>query len=124
MTSTDRRRFLAALTVAGGAGLAGPALAEAGAGSAQENAMPELIRPPKLKPGDTLALVSPSNGSFLKQPYDVAIESLQALGLRVREAPHLRGHYGPYGGTDAERAGDLNAMFADPEIKGIIAMTG
>ncbi|MDE2566113.1 MAG: LD-carboxypeptidase, partial [Burkholderiales bacterium] len=83
-----------------------------------------LLRAPRLKPGDTVGLISPSGATFERAPYGWAIESLQAMGLQVREAPHLRGRYGSLGGTDAERAGDVNAMFADPAVDGILALGG
>jgi muramoyltetrapeptide carboxypeptidase len=113
----DRRQFLA---TAAGAAAAGPAAAASAAAAAR----PALIRARRLRPGDTLALVNPSGAVFERAPYDVATESLQALGFQVREAPHLRARYGHFAGTDAQRAGDLDAMFADPGVHGILAMTG
>jgi muramoyltetrapeptide carboxypeptidase len=83
-----------------------------------------LLRPPRLKPGDTIALINPSNAIYEREPYRLAAESLQALGFRVREAPNLRARYGHFAGTDAQRAADVNAMFADPSVHGILALTG
>jgi muramoyltetrapeptide carboxypeptidase len=114
MTSHPRRHFLAALAAAGGAA----------ALPVPEPLMSPLLLPPRLKAGDTLALVSPSNATALRAQFELAIASLRALGFQVREGAHLRSRYGAYGGTDAERAADLNAMFADPGIQGIVAMTG
>jgi muramoyltetrapeptide carboxypeptidase len=85
--------------------------------------MPTL-RPPRLKRGDLVALINPSGAIYERAPYAVAIESLESLGFRVREAPHLRARRGPFAGTDAQRAADVNAMFADPEVRALIAMTG
>ncbi|MBC7938285.1 MAG: LD-carboxypeptidase, partial [Chitinophagaceae bacterium] len=82
------------------------------------------MRPRRLHSGDTVALVNPSGAIYERAPYDVAIESLQALGFKVREAPHLRARYGHLAGSDAQRAADVNAMFADPGVHGILAMTG
>ncbi len=83
-----------------------------------------LLRAKRLKPGDTVALINPSNAIFEREPYRTATESLQALGFKVREAPNLRARWGPYGGTDAQRAADVNAMFAEPSVHGILALTG
>jgi len=83
-----------------------------------------LLRPPRLKPGDTLALINPSNAIYEREPYRLAAESLQALGFQVREAPNLRARHGHFAGTDAQRAADVNAMFADPAVQGILALTG
>ena len=110
--STTRRSFLAAGAVAGATA---PALAQ-----------PRLaaIRPRRLQPGDTIALINPSGAIYEREPYAIATESLQAMGFKVREAPNLRARHGQFAGTDAQRAGDVNAMFADASVHGILAMTG
>ena len=86
-------------------------------------ALPQL-KPARLEPGDTVALVSPGHAVFERQPFTVARESLEALGLQVRESPNLRARRGQYAGTAQQRADDLNAMFADDSVHGILAMNG
>jgi len=116
--TTSRRSFLAAGAISGLAGTANaatPALAQP---------RPTAIRPRRLQSGDTLALINPSNAIYEREPYAVATESLQAMGFKVREAPTLRARYGQFAGTDAQRAADVNVMFADPSVHGILAMTG
>ena len=93
------------------------------AATSQASRLPTL-RARRLQPGDTVALINPSGAIYERAPYGVAIESLQALGLKVREAPNLRARYGHLAGTDAQRAADVNAMFADPGVHGILAMSG
>ncbi len=93
-------------------------------GGARAQAAPPLLRPPRLRPGDTIALINPSGAIYERAPYQIATESLQALGFKVREAPNLRARYGHLAGSDAMRAADVNAMFADPAVHGILAMTG
>ena len=83
-----------------------------------------LFRARRLRPGDTVALINPSGAVYERAPYEIATESLQALGFKVREAPNLRARYGHFAGTDAMRAADVNTMFADPSVHGILAMTG
>lgn len=83
-----------------------------------------LLRAPRLKAGDTIGVFNPSKAVFERQPYELAIEGLQALGFKVREAPHLRMRHGRFAGTDAQRASDVNAFIADPSIAGLLAMTG
>ncbi|WP_269531489.1 LD-carboxypeptidase [Chitinimonas sp. BJYL2] len=117
MDHSPRRRFLQQIALAAGA-----AALPAASHAAQHTS--GLLLPPRLKAGDTLGLISPSNATYRREPLTVAIESLQALGFKVKEAPHLRSRYGQFGGTDTERVGDINAMFADPEVHGILAMTG
>ena len=109
---TGRRDFLAATAAVGWAG------------AAYAQARPPLLRASRLRPGDTIALINPSGAIYERAPYEIATESLQALGFKVREAPNLRARYGQFAGTDAQRAADVNAMFADPAVHGILAMTG
>ncbi|WP_299342231.1 LD-carboxypeptidase [uncultured Pseudoxanthomonas sp.] len=82
------------------------------------------LLPPPLNPGDTVALVSPSGAT--DEPFDLQLaqEAMEALGLKVKVAPHLASRYGHLAGNDAERAGDLNAMFADRGVKAIICARG
>lgn len=120
--STDahgaRRRTL----LRGAAGLAlGAGLAGRGAFAAER--LP-LVKPPRLKPGDTIGLINPSSAIYERGPYELATETLQAMGFRVREGAHLRARHGQFAGTDAQRAADVNAMFADPGVNGILALTG
>ena len=109
-----------------GAALAATALALplAGAGPAQAATPRGRVLPRPLNPGDTIALVSPSKAT--DDPFDLqlASEAMQALGLKVKLAPHVDSRRGHLAGTDAERAGDINAMFADPEVKGIVCVRG
>jgi muramoyltetrapeptide carboxypeptidase len=100
----------------------GPAVAQ-GPGPALARALP-LIKPPRLAPGQTIGLVAPSGAVYEPGPRELAIESLQGLGYRVVEGRHLRARRGQFAGRDVERAEDLNAMFADPQVHGILALTG
>lgn len=113
--SLQRRHFVSAL--AAGATAAVPATTSAASAPA-----PLLAR--RLSPGDTLGLVSPANATYEREPLQLAVEALQALGFKVKLGQHVRGRYGQFGGSDAERAADINAMFADGGVAGIIALTG
>lgn len=119
--SLRRRDFLP--TSAAALAAATTPLASAAAPAA-EAPRPALLRPRRLQPGDTVALVNPSGAIYEREPYERAAENLRALGLQVREAPNLRARYGHFAGSDAQRAGDINAMFADPGVQGILAVTG
>ena len=123
MPST-RRHFITANAVAAGTvGTVGNP-GWAASPSAQAAQRLPVLRPRRLQPGDTIALVNPSNAVFERLPYVLATEALQALGFRVLEAPNLRARYGPFAGTDAQRAADINAMFADTGVQGVLALTG
>jgi muramoyltetrapeptide carboxypeptidase len=85
---------------------------------------PAPIRPARLREGDTIGLINPSGAVYERAPYEITHETLQAMGFRVREAPNLRARYGHMAGTPEQRASDIHAMFADPAIAGILAVTG
>ncbi|MGA1372608.1 MAG: S66 peptidase family protein [Pseudomonadales bacterium] len=82
------------------------------------------LLPAPLRRGDTVALIAPATAAFQQDDLDIARESLEALGLRVRIGAHARDRHGSLGGLDADRAADLNASFADPEIRGIFPVRG
>ncbi len=91
------------------------------------NALPAplpLIRPRRLREGDTLGLVNPSGAVYERAPYEQTREALKALGFQVREAPHVRARYGHMAGTPEQRASDLHTLFADPAVAGVLAITG
>ena len=83
-----------------------------------------IKKPSKLLQGDTIGLVSPSGAVFNNEPIDVAIESLEKFGLNVKVSKHLRERYGHLAGTDRQRASEINDMFEDRSIKGIICLRG
>lgn len=77
----------------------------------------------KPRPGDTVAVVSPSSGlpGILPMPYELGLRRLREdFGLDVVEYPTTR----RMGCTPAERAADLHAAFADPRVKAVIASIG
>ena len=82
------------------------------------------ILPPALNKGDTIGVVSPSATLFEELPFQFAREVIQALGFKVKMGKHVNDRYGHLAGTDKERAADLNNMFADPDVKGIICLRG
>lgn len=82
------------------------------------------LLPMPLDPGDTVALVSPSAATDERLGLQLTQEAMQALGFKVKTGAHYAARRGHLAGTDAERAGDLNAMFADPEVKAIVCVRG
>ena len=83
-----------------------------------------LIRPRRLQPGDTLGLINPSGAIYERGPYEQTHETLRALGFRTKEGANLRARYGHMAGTPQQRADDIHALFADPGVAGILAVTG
>lgn len=89
-----------------------------------ESSYDNKLLPPRFKEGDTIGIISPSSAIFETEPYQIAVETFEAMGLKVKLGEFVHNRYGHLAGTDEERAGELNAMFADPEIDGIIALRG
>src|SRR5690606_41792519 len=94
-----------------------------GGGSAFAASRGRLL-PRPLDPGDTVALVSPSSATDERLSLQLAREVMEALGFKVKTGEHYAARYGSLAGTDAQRAGDLNAMFADPSVRGIVCVRG
>ena len=83
-----------------------------------------IIYPPRLAPGDTIGLAAPASPPEKPEIIDEAIERFTALGFKIRPGKYLRKRDGYLAGSDEERAEDINALFADPEVKGIFALRG
>ncbi|MGX5672782.1 S66 peptidase family protein [Thermomonas fusca] len=113
----DRRRFL------GTAALAGAMLPVLGMRGAMATTHGQLLAA-GLRKGDTVGLVSPSSAVNERLALQLAQEAMEALGFRVRTGAHYGGRYGHLAGTDAERAGDLNAMFGDKAVRAIVCVRG
>jgi muramoyltetrapeptide carboxypeptidase len=118
---TDRRAFLSGLA-ASLASATIPFRWASGPGSLGGRG--EVLRPQRLRPGDLVSLVAPSAAIVDSEPAEIARESLEAMGLRVREGDYLRQRRGYLAGTDEQRAGDINAMIRDGEVRGIFAIRG
>ena len=84
----------------------------------------DIIVPEALQPGDTIGIVSPASAIFETEPYEIAKESFEALGLKVKFGEYTSSRYGHLAGTDDQRAQELMEMFKNPEIKAIIALRG
>jgi muramoyltetrapeptide carboxypeptidase LdcA involved in peptidoglycan recycling len=85
-----------------------------------------VIRPPRLRPGDTIGIISPSWGGPAVFPHRVeqGLRALQSLGFNVKMAPHASNQHGFVSGTAQNRAADIHEMFADPGVRMILASIG
>ena len=113
----QRRDFLGSAAVAAVASLA------AGRTAARAEAA-AVVKPKRLKPGDTVTLVAPANATFNTVDLDIARESLEALGFTVKIGAHLLDRHGYLAGTDKVRADDINAAFADTSVAAVHAIRG
>jgi muramoyltetrapeptide carboxypeptidase len=90
-----------------------------------KNSKPTASLPPKgILKGDTIGIVSPSAATADRMEFTYAKEAMEALGLKVKVGENFKNRFGHLAGTDEERAGDLNEMFADPEVNAIICLRG
>ena len=115
----DRRQFI------GSSALAALSLPLAGGRGAMAASAPGgRLLPVALNRGDTIGLVSPSSATDERMDLQLAQDTMQALGFEVRTGGHYASRYGHLAGTDAGRAGDINAMFADDGVKAVICLRG
>ncbi len=85
----------------------------------------DIIRPPKLKKGDVVGVISPSTPVVSKQELTRGMKILESLGFRPKLGPKaLEVHASYQAGTREDRLSDLHAMFADDEVKGVFCTSG
>jgi muramoyltetrapeptide carboxypeptidase len=85
---------------------------------------PRPVKPKRLAAGDTVALVAPANATFNSMELQIARESLEALGLKVRVGGHLLDRHGYLAGRDKDRAADINGFFADRSVSAVLPIRG
>ena len=81
------------------------------------------IQPEYLKPGDEVAIISPSYSIDREKLFD-AVSFLGKWGLRVRVGKNTLKQNGPFAGNEEERLSDLQEMTNDTQIKAVICSRG
>ena len=81
-------------------------------------------RPMRLKDGDTVALVAPATVTYEKLHLQLAIETIEAMGLKAQVGDHVMDRFGYLAGRDQDRADDLNEAFSDSNVNAIFALRG
>ena len=84
----------------------------------------DIIKPPRLQPGDTVGIISPAGATFNTTDLDIVMDAVRGLGLIPRPAPHVLSQYGYLAGHDRDRAADVNQFFGDPEIAALLPIRG
>ena len=82
------------------------------------------IKPKHLSAGDTVGLVAPASAAFEADEIQFAKEQMEAIGFKVEIGPHAFDKWGYFAGRDRDRADDINRMFADDRIAGVVCYTG
>ena len=83
-----------------------------------------MIKPKALKFGDTIGIIAPSSPTREDGNLEKAYNKLTEMGFKVKMGTSPYEKYGYLSGTDNIRAEDLNNMFADKEVDGIICLRG
>ena len=84
----------------------------------------ETIRPPGLKKGDRVMIVTPSEPINSQRSFRRGVKTLEELGFQIEFSKYHRLAYFYKAGLPEKRAEDINSAFADPKIKGIFMATG
>lgn len=82
-----------------------------------------VLKPRPLRPGDIVALVSPAS-PIEEGKLQAGRALLEGAGYGLRLMPNALAKRDYLAGDDAERAADLTAAFADPEIKAVWCSRG
>lgn len=87
--------------------------------------MKSPLKPNALRPGDTIAIVSPASPT---PEAPAALEKgrlfLESLGYHINIMPHAGERWGYLAGSDEARLADLQQAFADPDIHAILCARG
>lgn len=82
-----------------------------------------MIKPKALKFGDTVGIIAPASPTTeerVKKAHDKLIQ----MGFKVKMGKSPYERYGYLSGSDSIRAEDINEMFRDKEVDGIICIRG
>lgn len=83
-----------------------------------------MIFPKSIKPGDTIGVICPSS-PVSKERAEKVKEKLESMGYKVKYGESVySSEHGYLAGNSELRANDINKMFADQQIHGIICMRG
>jgi muramoyltetrapeptide carboxypeptidase LdcA involved in peptidoglycan recycling len=85
-----------------------------------------LVVPPRVKVGDTVAIVCPSAPAVAYWPHRVerGRAYLHSLGLRTKLMTNAGARDGFVAGTPEQRAADIHEAFLDPDVSIVLAAIG
>lgn len=82
-----------------------------------------MIKPDRIKIGDTIGIISPSS-PVKKEKVQEAYKQIINMGFKVKMGKSPYEEYGYLSGTDEIRANDINEMFRDEKVSGILCTRG
>lgn len=84
----------------------------------------KIIKPPRLKSGDTVGLINPAGATFHPDDVTQTEEILTALGLKAKRGKYILDRYGYLAGPDEHRAADINEFYADKSVNALLSIRG
>jgi muramoyltetrapeptide carboxypeptidase len=85
---------------------------------------PPLVRPRRLKPGDTVGLITPATPVANPDALQRVARIVEHFGLRAKWGKHVARKAGYFGNPIEGRLDDLHAMFRDPEVAAVLPISG
>jgi len=93
------------------------------ANAAHTSTAAKIVRPKRLRAGQTVALISPSSGLSMAD-INKAIDNMNSLGLKSKLGKYADKTNGFLAGTDAQRVEDIHWAFTDPSIDAVWCLRG
>ena len=93
------------------------------AGLPQEHDRDNRLFPKALKKGDTIGLIAPGY-AFPPKVLEETIDTLTTLGFKTYHTDRVLQPYGYFSNTDENRVTDINHMFSNSEVDGILCVRG
>jgi muramoyltetrapeptide carboxypeptidase len=81
------------------------------------------VKPPRLKPGDTVGIVAPA-GPFDPEKFMKGTGVLESMGFRTVFDETIFQKHGFLAGTDVQRADRVNRLFADSSVQAVACARG
>ena len=84
------------------------------------------MKPERLKKGDTIGIVAPSNPITEKDKEYIrnSIKLFENMGFKIKLSKNIYKNTLGYSATPEEKADDINEMFFDEEVKAIVSAVG
>lgn len=84
----------------------------------------KLIKPKRLKPGDTIGVISPSGAIKEDKCFEKSIKYFENRGYKIKIASHAQDKRAYLAGADKDRLSDLMEFFLDDSVNAILCSRG
>lgn len=84
----------------------------------------QIVKPPALRPGDTVGIISPATQVTDPDRLQLAQRTVEQLGLKPKWAKNARTQRAHGVASVAERVDDLHEMFRDQDVRGVFCIRG